>query len=227
MIALALRSWVRYLVPLTVLALVAFAPLLYVALTARAPMNVGDARFQVRFAWALAGSAVAFHLLLVAGVAPTVRAIALGSPLSQVGAFVAGLQGLLRGALPWLVVLASIMLGGVALLLPGVLLAILMSLTGASHALGTSPQAAIADSIATARAQLPRVAAIVLAIVIVSLAITFVVQLNYVPAITKKATPSKLAPIRMMVRHGALAIVAVAPLFACALAAAYSDAKRR
>jgi hypothetical protein len=226
-IALTLRTWVRYLVPLTLLALVAFAPLLYLALTAKSQTAVPDARMQVRLGWALAGSALAFHLLLVAGVAPAVRAVRSGSPISQVGALVAGLRGLARGALPWLVAVAAIVLGGVALVVPGALLAILLSLTGASDVLRASPQAALADSIAVARTQLRVVALIVIAIVAVDLALTFVMQLQYVPTITKKATAAKLAPIRMMVRHSALAIVALAPLFACALAAAYSHAKRR
>ena len=89
------------------------------------------------------------------------------------------------------------------------------------------PEAAIADSAAVVRAHLPRVALLVLAIVAVDLAITFVFQLQYVPTITKKATAAQLAPIRMMVRHSAIAMVALAPLVACALAAAYSHAKRR
>lgn len=227
MIPLALRTWLRYLVPLSLLALVTCAPLLYVGWTAKAAQNVAQARSQVRLTWMLAGSALAFQLLLVAGVAPAIRAVAAGAPLSQLGALVAGVRGLARGLLPWLVAVVAIVLGGVALVVPGLVLAVLVSLTGASDELRTSPQAAIADGIAVVRTQLPRIALIVAAIVVVDLAITFAAQLRYVPLITKKISAAKLEPILGFVRTTPTAVVALAPLAACVLAAAYSHAKRR
>jgi hypothetical protein len=227
MIALALRTWLRFLVPLTVLAIVACAPLLYLTWTAKAPANAADARWQVRYIWALGGCALAFQLLLVAGVAPAVRAVAARAPLSQLGALVSGMRGLLRGFLPWLVAIVAVLLGGLALVLPGALLAILVSLTGASERLHTSPQASIADSIASVRTQLPRVALIVGAIVLVDLAIVSVAQLTYVPLISKKISAAKLEPMVKYVRASGTAIVALAPLAACFLAAAYSHTKRR
>lgn len=227
MITLALRSWLRYVVPLTVLGVIACAPLLYIAWTAKAPEAFAQARTQVKLAWVLAGVAPLFVLLLVAGVAPAVRALASGAPLSQLGALIAGLRGLARGFLPWLVAVAAIVLGGVALVVPGVLLAVLVSLFGASDQLRTSPQAAIADSLDIVRPQLWRIAAIVAAIVIVSFTITIAVQLMYVPLITKKTAVAKLAPIQMNLRIVTTAVVAVTPLAASFLAAAYSHAKRR
>jgi len=226
-ITLALRSWLRYVVPLTVLGVIACAPLLYIAWTAKAPEAFAQARTQVKLAWVLAGVAPLFVLLLVAGVAPAVRALASGAPLSQLGALIAGLRGLARGFLPWLVAVAAIVLGGVALVVPGVLLAVLVSLFGASDQLRTSPQAAIADSLDIVRPQLWRIAAIVAAIVIVSFTITIAVQLMYVPLITKKTAVAKLAPIQMNLRIVTTAVVAVTPLAASFLAAAYSHAKRR
>lgn len=227
MIALTLRTWVRYFVPLTLLAVIACAPLLYVALSAQPPADFSRGRAQLRLGWGLAGCAVAFQLLLVAGVAPAVRSVAIAAPLSQLGALIAGLRGLVRGALPWMVAIAGVLLGGLALVVPGLLFVCLVSLTGASDQLRTSPQAAIADSIGVVRRQLPRVALLVLAIVVVDLAITYVAQSIYVPVIAKKASDAKLLPIRTFLHISAIAIVAFSALPACALAAVYSHAKRR
>jgi hypothetical protein len=226
-IALTLRTWLRYVVPLTLVAIIACAPLLYVALTAQPPADFARGRSQLRLGWGLAGCAIGFQLLLVAGVAPAVRAVAGGVPLSQGAALLAGLRGLVRGVLPWAVAIASVLLGGLALVGPGLLLVCLVSLTGASDQLGTSPQAAIMDSVNVVRRQLPRIALLVLAIVAIDLAITFAVQSMYVPVIAKKASAAKLLPVRTFLRITVLAIVAVSALPACGLAAAYSDAKRR
>ncbi len=226
-IALTLRTWVRYLVPLTLLAVLACAPLLYIALTAQAPADFSRGRSQLRLTWGLAGCALAFQLLLVAGVAPAVRSVASGAPLSQLRVLLAGLRGLVRGALPWAVAIASVLLGGLALVVPGLLLVCLVSLTGASDQLRTSPQAAIADSMQVVRTQLPRIALLVLAIVVIDLAIAYVVQTMYVPVIARKASAAKLLPIRTFLRITTLAIVAFSALPACALAAVYSHAKRR
>lgn len=227
MIVLALRTWIRYVVPLTVLAIIACSPLAYIAWIAQPVADVARARMQVRLGWALAGAALAFQLLLVAGVAPAVRAVAAGTPLSQLGALVAGLRGLVRGALPWLVAITAVIIGGVALVVPGVLLAILVSLTGASDHLRVSPQAAIADSVDVVRAQLLRIALVVVAIVAIDLVIALAAQLTYVPTIAKKAAAATLVPIRTFVRVTAIAVIAWSALPACALAAAYSQAKRR
>ncbi len=224
---LALRTWVRYLVPLALLAVIACAPLLYIAWTAHPVADYAAARWQLRLAWFLAATTLAFQLLLVAGVAPAVRAVASGSPLSQLRMLFAGLRGLARGLLPWLVAMMAVLLGGLALVIPGALLACLVALTGASEELRTSPQAAIADSVAVVRAHLPRIALVVLAIVALDLAITFTVQSMYVTSIAKKATAAKLLPIRTFIRVSALALTAASTLAACVLAAIYSDAKRR
>jgi hypothetical protein len=226
---LAIRAWLRYLVPLTLIAVVACAPLLYIAATAKGAATLAAGRTQIRTVWVLAGAALVFHLLLVAGVAPAVRALATGEPVSQLRALGAGLANLGRGVLPWLVVVAAIVLGSVALVVPGVLLACLLAVTGASDSLRTSPQAAIADSIATARSVMPHVVFVVVAIVIVDLAIAFAAQTLIIPTLTKKMAATKLLPVRSFVRVTLVAIVAIAPLGACGLAAVYarSHAKRR
>lgn len=224
---LTLRTWLRYLVPLTMLALVACLPLLYVAFKTAAPADVPSARAQVRLAWVLAAGACVCQLLLVAGVAPAVRSVASGTPIPQWRALAVGLGSLARGVVPWLVAIVAVLLGGVALVVPGLLLLVLFSLTGASEQLGAPLPGPLADSIAVARAQLPRVALVIGAIVLVDLAIVYAGQLAYVPVVGKKSPAAKLLPIRTFVRVTVLALVTVSPLVACGLASLYSHAKRR
>ena len=123
--------------------------------------------------------------------------------------------------------LIAVVLGGVALVVPGLLLLVLLALTGASERLGEPPPAALVDSVAVARANLPRVAWVVSAILVANLAVAFVLQWQLVPHITKKLSVAKLAPVQTFVRLVPLALAALSPLAACALAAAYARATRR
>lgn len=217
----AVRTWLRYVVPLTLLSAIAFLPLVYVASRVGAAPDLAKARAQVRLGWILAGSAVAFQLLLVAGVAPAVRALVRGRPLSQWHALRDGARGLARGVIPWLVTIAAIGLGGVALVVPGLLLLVLLSLTGASERIGEPPPAALLDSVSATRHGLVRVAIVIAAIVVVNLAIALALQLWFVPAIAKKVAAVKLLPIRTFVRTLPLVLAAISPLVACVLAATY------
>jgi hypothetical protein len=226
-LSLTVRAWLRYVVPLTLLAAVVLGPVAYLAWTAPAPVDVLAARALVRRGWILAIFALVLQLLVVAGAAPAVRALHDGAPLSQIGAFMAGMRGLVRGFVPWLTAVIAVLLGGVALVVPGVLLLVLVSMTGASEHLGAPLPAPIEDSISVARAHLPLIVMVVAAIIAIDLAITFAVQTTFVPVVGKKVTAAKLAPIRMFVRVTALALVAIAPAIGCAVAATYSHAKRR
>jgi hypothetical protein len=225
--SLTVRAWLRYIVPLTLLAILALGPVAYAAWKAAAPVDVLTARVLVRRGWILAALAIALQLLLVAAVAPAVRALHAGRPLTQVGTLWAGVRGLVRGFVPWLTVIVAVLLGGIALVVPGVLLLVLLSMTGASDALDAPLPAALQDSIAVARANLPRIAIVIAAIIAIDLAITFAAQLAFVPVVSKKVAVAKLAPVRTFVRVTALGLVAIAPALACAVAATYSHAKRR
>lgn len=224
--SLTVRAWLRYVVPLTLLAAIALGPVAYVAWKAAPPVDVLSARGLIRRGWVLAACAIALQLLIVAAAAPAVRALHAGAPLSQIGAFTAGLRGLVRGFVPWLTAIVAVLLGGVALVIPGAVLLVLVSMTGASDTREHLP-APIEDSVAVARANFARIALIVVAIVAVDLAITFAAQSMFVPVVGKKVAAAKLAPIRSFVRVTALALAAIAPVIGCALAATYSHAKRR
>jgi len=225
--SLTVRAWLRYVVPLTLLAVIALGPVAYLAWKTTPPVDVLTARALVRHGWVLATCAIALQLLVVAAAAPAVRALDGGAPLSQLGAFTAGVRGLVRGFVPWLTALVAVLLGGVTLVVPGVVLLVLVSMTGASDRLDGPMPSAIEDSIAVARAHLPRIALVVGAIVAVDLAITFAAQSTFVPIVGKKVAAAKLVPIRSFVRVTTLALVAIAPAIGCALAATYSHAKRR
>jgi hypothetical protein len=225
--SLTVRAWLRYIVPLTLLAIVAVGPVAYVAWKTAAPVDVVTARGLVRRGWVLAAVAIALQLFLVAAAAPAVRGLHAKAPLSQLGALRAGIVGLVRGFVPWLTAIVAVLLGGVALVVPGVLLLVLVAMTGASDELDAPLPAAIQDSIAVARAHLPSIAVVIAAVVAIDLAITYAAQLAFVPMVGKKVAVAKLAPIRTFVRVTALALVAIAPAFACAIAATYSHAKRR
>lgn len=224
---LTLRAWLRYLVPLTLLSVLAFVPMLYVALRAGVAPDLAKARAQIRFAWVLAGAAWVFQLWLAAGAAPAVRGLDCGQPLSQGRALAAGLRGLVRGIVPCTIAVVAIAIGGVALVVPGLLLLVLFALTTASEQLALPPPAPLTDSVRLVRANLRYVAAVVFAIIAVDLAITFVLQTALVPTITKKVPSAKLAPIRTYVRAVPLALAALSPVAACALAATYGKLTRR
>lgn len=222
-----LRAWLRYVVPLTLLSALVFVPMLCLAWRVHAPPDLARARVQVRVGWILAGTAWAWQLWLVAAAAPAVRALAGGRPLSQWRAFTGGLRGLVRGLVPCAIAVAAIALGGIALAVPGALLLVLLSLTGASEQLAAPPPAALTDSVEVVRKNFGRVAIVVAAIVIVDLAVCLACQWVLVPTISKKVAAAKLLPVRTFVRVLPLAFAALSPLCACALAATSARLTRR
>ncbi len=223
----ALRAWLRYVVPLTLLSVLVFVPLSWLVSRVPAAPDLAKARAQLRLGWILAGTAWAWQLWLVAGVAPAVRGLVTGRPLSQWRAFTGGLAGLVRGLVPWSIAIVAIAVGGVALVVPGALLLVLLSLTGASDQLSAPPPAALADSVEVVRKNVRRVALVVAAIVIADLAVGLACQWLIVPTIAKKVVVAKLVPLRTYLRVLPLALAAMSPLVACALAATYAQLTRR
>lgn len=111
--------------------------------------------------------------------------------------------------------------------MPGALLVVLLSLTGASEHVVASPPAALADSVDIVRKHVRRVALVVAVIVIADLAVGLACQWLIVPTITKKVVAAKLVPLRTYLRVLPLALAAISPLVACALAATYAQLTRR
>ena len=221
--ALALRTLVRYLAPIAVLTAIVGAPLLWITFHIPVPTEAAQARSLLRFSWAIAGSAWIAQLTLVGGVAPLVRAVAAGAPLSQLRALGHGIAGLVRMLLPCLLAVAAIAIGSVALVLPGLALLALLSLTGASTE--RSLPAPLLDSLAVVRANLKLVVAVVVGMVVLDLAIVGITQLILTAPLAKKPTPQQLGAYLELARITTLGIVAVTPLVACTLAAIRVRAK--
>jgi hypothetical protein len=216
-IRLTLRTWARYLAPLAVLSVVALAPALYLAHAAPLPVDVEHARALCRLGWIIAAVAWIPQLVLVGGAAPAARGIVARAPISQLHALGGGAIQLVRAIVPCLAAAFAIVLGGVALLVPGVILFALLALTGASDARGMPGP--LADSVASARGQLIAVATAAFAMLAADLAIPTVLWIveRGMP-LSHRSTPDELAVARWFLRATVVGIAAVSALPATALA---------
>ena len=212
LIAAALRTWLRYLVPLTLLSAIALSPLLYLALTARIPADATAAAALRRLSWGLVALAIVPQLVLVGAAAPITR-----NRPSQLRALASGLTGLLAALLPCIAAVAAIALGILALVIPGLILLPLLALTGASTARGI--HARLLDSITVARTNLRAVLLAVLALLALDIAIGVVAHLQFSVALPKRPSPAQLTAARHILHAIAVALVVISPLPATLLAA--------
>lgn len=219
---LAVRTYLRYLVPLTLLSVVAFAPLILLALRVQVPANGKQAAIALRYAWVFAGCSLVPLFLLVGGVAPAVRGMVSGAPRSQLGVLGGGLAGLARALVPTLLAAAAIAMGSLAVVVPGLILIVLLSLGGASG-LDGGP-ARLADSIAIARTRFLPVMGVLLAMLAVQAIAILVLSRQLVP-LPKAPTPEHLAGFRQLVRVTVVGIVLAAPIVAVVLATIYERAR--
>ncbi len=210
-VAAALGTWLRYVVPLTLLSAVALSPIIAAALRTRAPVDPAGAKAVLTLGWELIALAWFGQLVLVGGAAAMTRA----TP-SQLRAFGQGFVQLVRAILPCLAAVTAIAIGGLALAVPGLVLIALLALTGASPARGVPAQ--LADSIAIARKHLPAVVLATAAMIAIDLAIGLVAQRAFALPLSKPPAPAQLAQYRHFVRAVALALVIASPLPATVLA---------
>lgn len=207
----ALATWLRYLVPLTLLSALALSPQLIVALRLPAPADPARAQIALRTGWALVATAWLGRLLLVGPAARFAR-----SRPGQLRALLGGLGHLVRAIVPCALAVGAIALGGLAFVLPGLALLILLSLTAASpHAPLPAP---LLDSIATVRPRLVTVALLVLASLALDATVGFAAYHALVAPFSKPPTAAQLATTRSFVRVTALTLVLLAPLPATLLA---------
>jgi len=207
----AVRTWLRYLVPLTVLSAIALSPLVALALATPAPADLTGVRPVLMLGWALLAIAWPSQLVLVGGASVMTRA-----PRSQLGALGGGFVQLVHAVVPCLVAAAAVAIGCLALAVPGPILLVLLALTGASRERGLP--APLVDSVAAARRQLLAVALAVAALVAIDAAIGLVAFRAFVVPLPAKPAPAQLAAIRDFVRAIALALVIASPLPATLLA---------
>ena len=207
----AVRTWLRYFVPLTLLSAIALSPLIALALATPAPADLAGVRRVLMHGWTLVAIAWPGQLVLVGGAAAVTR-----GPRSQLGALGSGLVQLVRAAVPCGVAAAAVAIGCLALAVPGPILLVLLALTGASRERGLP--APLVDSIAAARRQLPAVAVAVAALVAIDAAIGLGAFRAFVAPLPPRPAPAQLAVIRGFVRAIALALVVASPLPATVLA---------
>jgi hypothetical protein len=210
LVGTALRTWLQYLVPVTLLSAVASAPVVLLALLTPVPADAAAAAALRLRGWELAALGLLCQILLVGGIAPATR-----RP-SQLSAFGSGAAQIARAVLPCLAAAAAIAIGTLALAVPGLLLLVLLALTGASPERGVAP--ALRDSIAAARAQLPAVAITVVVMLALDAAIAITATRMFGAPLPKRATPQQLAMARHLVHAVALGLVVLSPLPATVLA---------
>lgn len=207
----AIRTWLGHIVPLTLLSAIALSPLVALAARVHAPADAAAARPAIQLGWTMLAVAWLGQFLLVGGAAAM-----LTEPPSQLRAFTRGLLQLVRAVLPCLVTALAVAIGSLALVLPGLVLLVLLSLTAASRERGLP--APLLDSIAAARRQLPAVALAVLALLALDAAIGLVTYRAFLAPLPPKPTPLQLAVVRNFVRAIVLALVVLSPLPATVLA---------
>lgn len=219
MTTLALRTYARYVVPLTVFAAIACAPLAWYALAVTPPPNAGSARAMLRVTYVIAATAWVWQIMLAGAAGELVAGVAARAPLGQLAAAWRGLLGLVRAIVPTLAAAAAIGIGGLALVVPGAILLVLLSLTGASGARGMP--GALVESIAVARTRLRATALVVVAMIIVDVGIAVAGKLAIAATLPKKPAALQLATYPRTLQLVVLAIVVVSPIIACALAAVH------
>lgn len=215
----AIRTWLRHIVPLTLLSAIALSPLVALAFGVRAPVDPAAARSVIQLGWTLLAVAWPCQFILVGGAAAMV-----GEPPSQLRAFARGFLQLIRAIVPCLVAALAVAIGSLALVLPGLVLLVLLSLTGASQERGLP--APLLDSLAAARRQLPAVVLAVLALFAIDAAIGLVASRALLAPLPAKPTPIQLMAVRNCVRVIALALVVLSPLPATMLATLHDRTTR-
>ncbi len=217
--SLVTRTYLRYLVPVTLLSALAFAPLLWLVMRVPIPADALQARGVLRTTWLLVGLGLVPLLVLVGGVSPAVRSVAEGRPASQLAALGHGTIALLRAVVPCAVALIAICIGSLALAVPGLLLFVLLSLTGAGARAGNTLGDTLSASVVAVRARFVTVAAIL----VVSLAVTvvgiYLLQRGLPIPLPKQPPPELLPNLQLFARWAIAGIAIGAPIPAIALAA--------
>ncbi len=222
-LALAFRTYARYVVPLTLLAVVLFAPLLGYGLLSKTPGELGPAWRMVMVAWGAVATAWIAQYMLVGAAAPLARSIADARPLPQLAALRVAVGGLARAVLPTLMVVAAIAMGSIALVLPGLVLGVLLSLTGASTRNGLAEP--MLDSVARVRANLKLAIAAVVGILVVDFAIITVPFVILLGPLSPRPTPEELSTAQLLLQIVTIGLPLVTPVAACVLAAVATAAR--
>jgi hypothetical protein len=213
----------RYLAPIAVLCALVMAPIALFALGVKTPTNAKQAGVVLRVAWLCATSGMLALLVLVAGLAPILRAASEGRPLSQIVALGIGVRGMVRAIVPVAIVLCAVAMGLVALAVPGVLLYVLFVLAPASEATGIENK--LAESIAIVRARWRSIAIVIGATMLALAAVVAVQQLMLPIPLGKTPPKAQLVLFPQLVRTLAIAMMGIVPIAAVALASIDASAR--
>jgi hypothetical protein len=214
----ALLTWLRYVVPLTLLSAVALFPVIAAAAVTRTPVDAAGASATLTRGWLLLAIAWPCQLVLIGG-----ASAAAGGQPSQLRALGAGLVQLVRAILPCIAAMGAIVIGSLALIVPGILLFVLLAPTGASRQRGI--RAALADTLTVTRKRLLVATLAIAAMLAIDLAIGVVSFRTFAGVMPRHPSPAQLAAARSFVRAVALALVAVSPLPATVLAMLHRGAE--
>lgn len=240
--ALTLRAWTRYLVPLTAISALAFAAISVAYGLARtfaqlavldvfadpAPNAAFDApaiHAQLRALWLVGGSAWIVQLALAGAAMPAVRSLVQGAPISQRRAALAGALGIVRAIVPCAIALLAIVVGGAALVAPGVALFGLLALTGAAAEAGLPPPAPLLDSVRVARARKLAVVAAIALMFALDFGAAYAIAAHAARDVPAKPTLDALLHVHAAARMLMLALAVLSPIPACAFAAIYAAKK--
>ena len=221
-VSLALRSWLRYVVPLTVLAVIPFIPVWFFAMRVTTPVDAAAAKSTVLVGYGLVAIAWVCQLVVVGAVAPAVRAVAAGETPPQLAILARGVHGIVGAIVPSIVVAAAVFAGSLALVVPGLVVLGLLAPTGASREIGKPLPRPLVDALAVTRKAMPMAIAIGVALLVIDAAIPIVLhRLMVVPVQPKNPPHDALEHVRLFVRATAGALAIVSPLIAAHVAAVY------
>jgi len=205
------KAYARFAGPIAIATVVAMAPVWMLAMRATAPTDAAQIGSSDRLAWLMVGLAFVGQLVLVGAVAAT------RTSRSQLDALGDTLLGLLRAIVPCLVAVLAIVVGSLALALPGLALVALLAGTGAHTSENVPTREVLARTIAAARPHALVIGAIAFGMIAIDVGAVLALH-KLIVVIPAKPQPAQLAVTVTFVRAVAGVLVATAPLFATALA---------
>lgn len=210
--------YLRVAGPILVLAVVAMSPVWMLALRATAPADLAQASSADRTAGLMVALAIAAQLALAGAATAAVSA------RSQVDAVLGGVAGIARAVAPVALALVAIVLGSLALAVPGLLLFALFAMAGPAAQTAGSPATVLASAAAAARRNPLPIAAVALALLAVDVGAVVAAHWLFASGLPAKPKPPDLARVVTYVHVVGAVLVIPAPAFAVALSALYSRA---
>jgi hypothetical protein len=227
-LSLALRSWLRHIAPLTLVSAIVMSPLAIYVFSLDTAHDLATAKAHIRVGFQAAAVAWMLQLVLVGGVAPAVFVTAGHERGSQIDVLARGLRRALRAVVPCALAACAIVVGFIAVVIPGFVLLILLAPVAATPAICEPLPAPLFAAVSAARRNFAAFVIAYLALLFVDAAIPLVANaLVAAPLPAKNPSPDALARATDFARVVALSFVVLSPLPTCAIAAAYANSAPR